>query len=83
MVEELNMSELIEAQEKVKSQANKSIDLLRTTSDKELIENLIRTIEKLFDEYAYLYQKGIKIEMEKDKEDVVNTLKMQYLKEEE
>lgn len=82
-MEELSMSKLIEAQQKVKSQANKSIDLLKTTNDKELIENLIRTIEKLFDEYSYLYQKGTKIKMEKDKEDAINALKMQYLKEEE
>lgn len=82
-MEELNMNKLIEAQQKVKSQANKLIDLLETINDKELIKNLIKAIEKLFDEYAYLYQKGIKIEMEKDKEDAINALKMQYLKEEE
>ena len=77
------MNKLIEAQQKVKSQANKLIDLLETINDRELIKNLIKAIEKLFDEYAYLYQKGIKIEMEKDKEDAINALKMQYLKEEE
>lgn len=82
-MEELNMNKLIEAQQKVKSQANKLIDLLETINDKELIKNLIKAIERLFDEYAYLYQKGIKIEMEKDKEDAINALKMQYLKEEE
>ncbi len=82
-MEELNMNKLIEAQQKVKSQANKLIDLLETINDRELIKNLIKAIEKLFDEYAYLYQKGIKIEMEKDKEDAINALKMQYLKEEE
>lgn len=77
------LKELIEAQEKIKSQTKKSLDLLGTTNDKKVNENLIRNIEELLDEYAYLYQKGIKIKMEKDKEDVVNTLKIQYLKEEE